>query len=413
MMDTFLQRAGALDAADQLARFHELFHVPEGKIYLDGNSLGLMPKACAARVQGVLHNEWSEGLISSWSGAGWFHLPMTVGDRIAPIVGAGEKEIAVGDSTSVNLFKCLAAALKLQEGRKVILSEADNFPTDHYIASGLADMMDGYSVRDLNPGDDLAKKLDEKVAVLILSHVHYKTCEIRDVKAINQAAHDNGVLVLWDLSHTSGAVEINLKADDCDFAVGCTYKYLNGGPGAPAFAWINPRLQEKIQQPLSGWMGHFDPFAFTPDYQPAHGARRFVCGTPQVLSLSSLDEALKLWSDVDRDALFAKSRAMTSFFIEAVETVCADYPLTLVCPRDASKRGSHVSFDYENGYGAMRAMADRGVTGDFRAPKTMRFGFAPLYLSFADVANAVGHLKVVLDGQEWDREEYKIRGEVT
>lgn len=413
MMDTFLQRAGALDAADQLARFRELFHVPEGKIYLDGNSLGLMPKACADHVQGVLHNEWSEGLISSWTGAGWFHLPMTVGDRIAPIVGAGEKEIAVGDSTSVNLFKCLAAALKLQEGRKVILSEADNFPTDHYIASGLADMMDGYSVRDLNPGDDLTKKLDENVAVLVLSHVHYKTCEIRDVKAINQAAHDKGVLVLWDLSHTSGAVEINLKADDCDFAVGCTYKYLNGGPGAPAFAWINPRLQEKFQQPLSGWMGHFDPFAFTPDYQPAHGARRFVCGTPQVLSLSSLDEALKLWADVDRDALFAKSRAMTSFFIEAVETVCADHPLTLVCPRDASKRGSHVSFDYENGYGAMRAMADRGVIGDFRAPKTMRFGFAPLYLSFADVANAVGHLKAVLDGQEWDREEYKIRGEVT
>ena len=412
-MDAIFQRAAEMDATDQMASFRDLFHVPEGMIYLDGNSLGLMPKACAARVQDVAHREWSEGLISSWSGAGWFHMPMTVGDRIAPIVGAGEKEIAVGDSTSVNLFKCLAAALKLRPGRKVILSEADNFPTDHYIAAGLADMCEGYSVRDLTPGDDLAEVLDEDVAVLILSHVHYKTCKIRDVAQINQIAHDRGALVLWDLSHTSGAVEINLKADDCDFAVGCTYKYLNGGPGAPAFTWINPRLQEQINQPLSGWMGHVDPFAFTPDYQPGDGVRRFVCGTPQVLSLSSLDEALKLWSDVDREALFAKSRAMTDFFIQSVETACAAHPLSLVCPRDARERGSHVSFDYENGYGAMRAMAARKVIGDFRAPKTMRFGFAPLYLSFTDVARAVQHLAEVLDHREWDRAEYKTRGEVT
>lgn len=412
MIDSFRDRAEALDAADQMAGFRDLFHVPDGMIYLDGNSLGLMPKSCAERVAHTAHAEWSEGLISSW-GAGWFHLPMTVGDRIAPIVGAGEKEIAVGDSTSVNLFKCLAAALRLRPGRKVILSEADNFPTDHYIASGLANMLDGYTVRDLKPGDDLAAKLDEDVAVLILSHVHYKTCVIRDLRAINKAAHDKSVLVLWDLSHTSGAVDIKLKQDDCDFAVGCTYKYLNGGPGAPAFAWINPRLQAEVKQPLSGWMGHVDPFAFTPEYQPADGVRRFVCGTPQVLSLSSLDEALKLWADVDREALFAKSRAMTDFFIEAVEAVCADYPLKLVVPRDATKRGSHVSFDYEHGYGTMRALADRKVIGDFRAPETMRFGFAPLYLRFADVAGAVDHLRAVLDGREWDRAAYKTRGQVT
>ena len=412
-MDAIYDHARHLDSSDTFASYRELFHIPEDMIYLDGNSLGLMPKACAKRVQEVAHEEWSEGLISSWSGAGWFHLPLTVGDRIAPIVGAGEKEIAVGDSTSVNLFKCLAAALKLRPGRKVILSEADNFPTDHYIANGLAGMLDGYSVRDLNPGDRIEDKLGEDVAVLILSHVHYRTCEIRDVAHINRIAHDRGVLVLWDLSHTSGAVEINLKADDCDFAVGCSYKYLNGGPGAPAFAWINPRLQAEMDQPLSGWMGHIDPFAFTPDYQPGDGVRRFVCGTPQVLSLSSLDEALKIWADVDRDALFAKSRQMTSFFIEAVEEACADHPLTLMCPRDPSKRGSHVSFDYENGYGTMRAMAERKVIGDFRAPGTMRFGFAPLYLSFTDVARAVEHLRAVLNEREWDRAEYKIRGEVT
>ena len=214
-----------------------------------------MPKASAERIQNVAHAEWSEGLISSWGGAGWFDLPLTTGNRIAPIVGADENEIAVGDSTSVNLFKCLAAALKLRPERNVILSEADNFPTDHYIAAGVANMVPGCELRDFNPGDNLADKLDENVAVLLLSHVHYRTCEIRDIKAINAAAHAVGALVLWDLSHTSGAVEINLKADDCDFAVGCSYKYLNGGPGAPAFAWINPRLQEQMDQPLSGWNG--------------------------------------------------------------------------------------------------------------------------------------------------------------
>ncbi|MBK0329648.1 kynureninase [Rhodobacteraceae bacterium F11138] len=412
-MNKIFQRAKDHDNRDALAGFKELFHVPEGVIYLDGNSLGLMPKTCSERVRDVAQNEWSEGLIRSWSEAGWFHLPITVGNRIAPIVGAGENEIAVGDSTSVNLFKCLAAALKLRPGRKVILSEADNFPTDHYIANGLAGMIDGYEVCDLNPGDDLAEKLDESVAVLILSHVHYKSCRIRDIPMINKAAHKKGVLVLWDLSHTSGAVEINLKADDCDFAVGCTYKYLNGGPGAPAFAWINPRLQDQIDQPLSGWMGHLDPFAFTPGYRPAEGVRRLVCGTPQVLSLSTLDEALRLWEKVDRNTLFAKSRAMTSFFIGAVEEVCADQPLTLISPRDPAIRGSHVSFDYDNGYGTMRALAERRVIGDFRAPRTMRFGFAPLYLSFEDVARAVEHLKHVLDGQEWQRAEFNIRGEVT
>lgn len=412
-MEDILKRAQELDSQDQFAQYKEQFHVPDGMVYLDGNSLGLMPKACATRVNDVAHKEWSEGLISSWSGAGWFHLPVTVGNRIAPIVGADENEIAVGDSTSVNLFKCLSAAIKLRPGRKVIVSEADNFPTDHYIASGLTNMLDGYELRDLNPGDDVADKLSEDVAVLLLSHVHFRNGQVRDVVAINKTAHDLGVLVIWDLSHTTGAVEVRLKEDDCDFAVGCSYKYINGGPGAPAFVWVNPRLQEETMQPLSGWMGHADPFGFTKDYTPAAGVRRFVCGTPQILSLSSLDEALKLWETVDRDALFEKSRAMTSFFIDAVETTCAAYDLKLAVPRDATTRGSHVSFDFADGYGVVRALAERGVIGDFRTPSTMRFGFAPLYLSFADVAQAVRHLKEVLDTKEWARDEYKKRGEVT
>lgn len=412
-METIFERARHLDAADALADRRDLFHRPQGVIYLDGNSLGLMPRACAGRVAEVMRAEWSEGLIRSWSEAGWFNLPMTVGNRIAPLVGAGQDEIAVGDSTSVNLFKCLAAALGLRPGRRVILSETDNFPTDHYIASGLAGLVEGCELRDLDPGRDVADCLDEDVAVLILSHVHYRTSRIRDLAAINRAAHARGALVLWDLSHTTGAVDIDLRGDDCDFAVGCTYKYLNGGPGAPAFAWVNPRLHGQIDQPLSGWMGHSAPFDFAPRYTPAPGVRRLVCGTPQVLGLASLDEALKLWQGVDRAALFAKSRAMTSFFIDAVEQACGDHPLTLVSPRDPGLRGSHVSFDCDHGYRVMRALAARGVIGDFRAPATMRFGFAPLYLSFQEVARAAEHLGQVLDRREWDRAEYGIRGAVT
>lgn len=411
-MSDLLARAAALDAADPLAPMREAFRIPEGVIYLDGNSLGLMPKAVPERVAQVATSEWAEGLIRSWNAAGWFDLPMRVGDRIAPLVGAGPGEVAVGDSTSVNLFKGLAAALHLRPGRRTILAEGDNFPTDVYMASGLA-ALTGATVRHLEPGDPVEAALGPDVAVLLLSHVDYRSCAMRDMAAVNAAARAAGALVLWDLSHSTGAVPVDLTGAGSDMAVGCTYKYLNGGPGAPAFMWVHPDLIGQVRQPLEGWMGHAAPFAFSRGYEPAGGARRLVCGTPQVLSLSALDAALALWEGVDMGALVAKSRAMTDFFIAGVEARCAGHGLRLVVPREAAARGSHVSFDFAHGYEAMQALIARGVIGDFRAPSIMRFGFAPLYLSFAEVARAVEMLGEILDGRLWDDPRFRVRAAVT
>jgi kynureninase len=408
-----LARAAHLDAGDALAPLREAFHMPEGMVYLDGNSLGLMPKAVPARLQAVAHQEWSEGLIRSWSNAGWFDLPMAVGDRIAPVIGAGPGEVAVGDSTSVNLFKCLAAALHLRPGRTVILAEANNFPTDIYMAQGLAALVPGVRIEFLEEGQTVAQRVHDQVAVVLLSHVDYRTAVVRDMERINREARAGGALVLWDLSHTAGAVHCDLRGSGSDLAVGCTYKYLNGGPGAPAYCWIRAELMEQVRQPLAGWMGHAAPFGFPRDYAPAPGARRMVCGTPQVLSLSALDEALKIWGGVDLAALFAKSRVMTDFFIEAVEALCAGHGLQLRVPRDAAARGSHVSFDLPQGFEVMQALAARGVIGDFRAPATMRFGFAPMYLRFADVARAAVLLRDIVDTREWDQPRFRVRGKVT
>ena len=413
MTDVFA-RAAALDAADPLAPLAAEFHVPEGVIYLDGNSLGLMPRGVAARLAQVAGSEWAEGLIRSWTDAGWFTLPMTVGDRIAPLIGVGPGEIAVGDSTSVNLFKGLAAALHLNPGRRVVLADGANFPSDAYIAQGLAGLVPDVRVRYLEPGQPASSGLAADVAVLLLSHVDYRTSRVQDMAGVTAEAHEKGALVLWDLSHTTGAVACDLMAADADVAVGCTYKYLNGGPGAPAFAWIHPRHASSVRQPLSGWMGHESPFAFTREYQPAPGIRRLVCGTPQVLSLAALDEALKVWERVDLQALWAKSRAMTSLFIDAVETWSGSHGVTLISPRDAGVRGSHVSFDLaEGGFEVMQALIARGVIGDFRAPAAMRFGFAPLYLSFMQVARAVEHLRDILETREWEQSRFRVRGAVT
>ncbi|MEC7765012.1 MAG: kynureninase [Pseudomonadota bacterium] len=407
-------RAAELDAADTLSHMRDRFHIPEGMVYLDGNSLGLMPVAAAERVANVARGEWAEGLIRSWSDAGWFHLPMTAGDRIAPLVGAGAGEIAVGDSTSVNLFKCMAAALQLRPGRRIILSEGKNFPTDNYMAQGLANLVSEAELRYFEPDEDPADQVDGDVAVVLLSHVDYRSARIRDMAATTAAIQARGALVVWDLSHTSGGVPCDLTGANADFAVGCTYKYLNGGPGAPAFAWANPRHAKTLSQPLSGWMGHAAPFDFSRDYAPAEGARRFVCGTPQILSLSSLDEALKLWADVDLDALWAKSREMTGFFIDAVETLAAGHGLSLISPRDPAVRGSHVSFDIdEGGFELMQVLAARKIIGDFRAPRTIRFGFAPLYLRFADTLAAAQAIADILTTREWDDDAYRVRGAVT
>lgn len=406
-------RAAALDADDPFAETAALFHKPDGVIYLDGNSLGMMPRATAERVAHTVHAEWSEGLIRSWAGACWIHLPMTVGERIAPLIGARPGEVAVGDSTSVDIFKALSAALDLQAPRTVLLVEDANFPTDGYIAEGLARHRPGVTLRRIDPERDLPASLDDDVAALLLSHVDYRTARILDMAAISAAARAAGVLTVWDLSHSTGAVPVDLHAADADFAIGCTYKYLNGGPGAPAFSWVHPRHHARMHQPLAGWFGHAAPFAFDRLYRPAEGMRRFVCGTPQILSLAALDESLKLWADVDRDALFAKSRAMTAFFVEAVEERCGRFGLALVSPRDPVRRGSHVSFDWPDGGPVMRALAERGVIGDFRAPATMRFGFAPLYLSFAEVARAVEILEAVLETRAWDAPAHRAPAEVT
>lgn len=408
------KRAAELDAADSLSAMRDRFHVPDEMIYLDGNSLGLMPKAAAQRVSSVASKEWSEGLIRSWSDAGWFHLPMTAGDRIAPLVGAGPGEIAVGDSTSVNIFKCMAAALQLRPGRRTILAEGDNFPTDSYMAQGLAELIPDVELRFFEAGQDPAASVDDRVAVVLLSHVDYRSALVRDMAAVTQAIQARGAVVVWDLSHTTGAVACDLRSANADFAVGCSYKYLNGGPGAPAFAWAHPRHSGDLRQPLSGWMGHAAPFDFTRGYAPARGARRFVCGTPQILSLSALDEALKLWADVDLESVWTKSRALTGLFIEAVETLAEGHGLRLAGPRDARLRGSHVSFDLEcGGFELMQALAARKVIGDFRAPSTARFGFAPLYLRFADAVAAARHIADILDSGEWDDDRYRVRGAVT
>jgi len=406
--------AAALDAIDPLASLATEFDLPDGMIYLDGNSLGPVPTRVRERLTHVVNSEWGHGLIRSWTDAGWFSLPMTVGDRIAPLIGAGPGEVAVGDSTSVNLFKGLAAALHLNAGRRVLLADAGNFPTDAYMAQGLAELVPDVRLRYLEPGQPAATALDGDVAVLLLSHVDYRTARVQDMARTTADAHERGALVLWDLSHTTGAVPCDLMAADADIAVGCTYKYLNGGPGAPAFSWVHPRHALRVRQPLSGWMGHASPFAFTREYEPAAGARRLVAGTPHVLSLAALDEALTLWSTVDLEALWAKSRAMTTLFIEAVEASCTSYGLTLISPRDATQRGSHVSFDLpEGGFEVVQALIARGVIGDFRAPATMRFGFAPLYLSFTQVMHAVGHLHDILATRAWDQPRFRTRGLVT
>lgn len=399
-MNAFSERAKELDRNDPLASCRERFVIPEGVIYLDGNSLGLMASVVPDRLAHLTESEWSQGLIRSWSTAGWFDLPLTVGNRIAPIIGAGTDEVAVGESTSVNLFRCMAAAMLQNAPRSTLLVESENFPTDNYLAESVAAMMPAVSVRDFS--DDLESSLDDDVAVVVLSHIDYRSSKVRDMAATTAAIHAAGALVVWDVSHSAGAVPLDVTKADVDFAVGCTYKYLNGGPGAPAFTWVNPRHTGDLRQPLTGWMGHRDPFAFAPEYEPAPGARQLVCGTPQVVSLTTLDASLELWADLDLDALYAKGRALTEFFIEAVEATCPAGSLTLAGPRNPDDRGGHVSFDIaEGGLHIMQALYERGVVGDFRPPSLMRFGFAPLYTSFTEVAQAAGHLADLLSTGAW------------
>ena len=408
----------ALDAADPLAPLRGQFHIPEGLIYLDGNSLGVLPSATAARVQQVVQQEWGEGLIRSWNSAGWMALPARVGDKIARLVGAGAGELVVADSTSVNLFKVLAAALLMAKQdaptRRTIVSERSNFPTDLYIAESLA-RQHGCELVLVEP-QGITAALDEHCAVLVLTHVNYRTGRMHDMAAVTAAAHAAGALVIWDLAHSAGAVPVDLKAANADFAVGCGYKYLNGGPGAPAFVWAHARHVDRFWQPLAGWIGHAAPFEFTPGYRPAPGIARYQCGTPAVLSLAALecgvDTVLAAEPLGGMAALRTKSLALTSLFAERVQATCPG--LALASPVTDAERGSQVCFSHPDiGYPVVQALIARGVIGDFRAPDILRFGFTPLYLRFVDAFDAAEHLRQVLEREEWRRPEFNQRHAVT
>ena len=404
--------AESLDAADPLAPFRGRFVLPEGLVYLDGNSLGALPKAAAARLAEVAAREWGEGLVRSWNDAGWIDLPRRVGDKVARLVGASPGSVVSADSTSVNVFKVLAAAAALRPERRTILSEEGNFPTDLYVAEGLVRLLGrGHRLR-LVPKGDVLRALDDDTAVLLLTHVDYRTGERHDLEAVTRAAHGVGALATWDLAHSAGAMPVDLAAAGADFAVGCGYKYLCGGPGAPAFLFVAPRHQESFEQPLSGWLGHAEPFAFETGYRPAPGAARALCGTPPILSMSALDAALDVVLEADLALVRAKSEALTGFFVEAVEQECGG-AVRLVSPRDAARRGSQVSFAHPDGYSVTRALVERGVVGDFRAPDVLRFGFAPLYVRFADAWNAARALAEVLSSHAHERPDLRRRAAVT
>jgi kynureninase len=418
------EQCAARDATDPLARLRSLFAMERvdarGVIYLDGNSLGVLPKATAARLREVAETEWGEGLIRSWNTAGWITLSQRIAGKIARVIGVGADEVVVADSTSINLHKILHAALAARNQTRVaILSERTNFPTDLYMAETLA-QQNGLELI-LADTTGIADRIDEGVAIVMLTHVNYRTGSMHDMPAITRRAHEAGAVMVWDLAHSAGAVPVDLAG--ADFAVGCGYKYLNGGPGAPAFAWAHPRHIEWMdrtgwRQPLSGWLGHEAPFAFTPDYQPAPGMTRFICGTPPVLSMAALecgvDTVLAAEGAGGIAAIREKSIALTQLFIELVEHRCDGHQLTLASPREAARRGSQVSFAHPtHGYEIMQALVARGVIGDFRAPDILRFGFTPLYTRFADVWDAVERLGIVLDSSEWRDAKFSARAAVT
>ncbi|MBL8350627.1 MAG: kynureninase [Burkholderiaceae bacterium] len=430
----------ALDARDPLAPLREQFELPGKLVYLDGNSLGVLPRATAQRVQQVIAREWGQGLIGSWNSADWMTLPQRVGDKIATLVGAGPGELVAADSTSVNLFKVLAAALAMQRedapGRSVIVSERSNFPTDLYIAQSLA-RQHGCTLRLVDAPEQIPAALDADTAVLMLTQVNYRTGWLHDMAGLSAAAHAAGALALWDLAHSAGALPVALNADGADFAVGCGYKYLNGGPGAPAFAWVRPGLVDRFRQPLSGWLGHAAPFAFTPGYEPAAGITRYLCGTPPVLALAALecgvDTLLAARPLGGMAAIRAKSLALTECFAGWVRQRCAGFGLELASPADGARRGSQVCLAFDEAseagragaaYAVVQALIARGVVGDFRAgdpaaarsadrADILRFGVTPLYTRFVDVWDAVDDLRTVLAGAEWREPRFNQRGLVT
>lgn len=403
----------ALDRIDPLAPLRDKFLLPPGVIYLDGNSLGALPRSTPGRLSRVIEQEWGEDLITSWNRHGWMAMPQRVGDKIARLIGADAGEVVVAESTSINLFKVLAVALKMRPGRRVIVSDTENFPTDLYMAEGLAKLLDqGHTLR-LVAADDLGQALDGDAAALVLTHVNFRTGAMQDMAARTTAAHAAGALAIWDLSHSTGVVPVDLNAARADFAIGCGYKYLNGGPGAPAFVYAAAHHQGQVPQPLQGWLGHAAPFEFAAAYRPAAGIRQYMVSSPSILGLAALEEGVDLLLQADLEQLRAKSLALTEAFITLVEARCAGLGLSLATPRDPACRGSQVSFAHEHGYAVMQALIARGVVGDFRTPDLVRFGFTPLYIRHVDVWDAAETLRDILETGAWRRPEFQKRAAVT
>ena len=403
--------AVARDLSDPLAHLRKRFELPDDLIYLDGNSLGPLPVGVRERVAAVVADEWGKDLITSWNAHDWIGLPARVAAKIARLIGAADDSVVAGDSTSVQLFKLLVAATRLRPDRRVIVTEATVFPTDSYIAASVA-RLTGSEIRWCEPSD-VESSLDEDVAVLALTHVDYRSGRMHDAAALTAVAHSVGALVCWDLCHSAGALPVELSSWDADLAVGCGYKYLNGGPGTPAYAHVNPRWHESLDQPLSGWLGHAEPFAFEQHYRPAPGVWRVQTGTPDVLSMSALDVALDAFDGVSMAELRDRSLALTDYFIALAEERLAPYGVTVEIPREHDKRGSQVGLRHPDAYGLVQALIARGVVGDYRAPDLARFGLAPMYVRFVDVWDAVDAAAKVLADNEFSRPEFTTHRLVT
>ncbi|MCX8745196.1 kynureninase [Snodgrassella sp. B3882] len=405
------------DAEDELANLKSQFDLPQGVIYLDGNSLGAKPIKAMDCAQQVINQQWGTDLINSWNKAGWWDLPVRLGNKIGQLVGARENETVVTDTTSMNLFKVLATAIGIQQQhptRKTIIAERDSFPTDLYMIEGFMALINqGYKLQLIDQPEDLPQYLDEQTAVVVLSHVNYRTGYLHDMAAVNQQAHAQGALIIWDLCHSIGAVPIDLNGSNSDFAIGCTYKYLNGGPGSPAMLWVHSRYQTAFNQPLSGWWGHAKPFAMDVSYTPADNVRRYLCGTQPIVSMSLVECGVDIFLQTDMQALRQKSLRLTDVLIQLLEQECAGYDLTLITPREHLHRGSHISVRHPHGYAIVQALIARGVIGDYREPEVIRLGVTPLYLSFCDIWQAVQHLKQVLVSQEWAQPQFQTRRQVT
>lgn len=396
-----------LDKQDPLAELRDQFALPDNVIYFDGNSLGAQPKSAAARAQQIVEYEWGNNLIRSWNSAGWYELPVRLGNLLAPLIGANPGEVVIADSTSINLFKALAAALQIQEknhpNKKIIVSERSNFPTDLYITQGLTTWLNrGYQLKMVDDVAELTEVINKDVAVVLLTHINYRSGAMHDMQSLTTYAHQHHALTIWDLCHSAGALPVDLNVCHADFAVGCTYKYLNGGPGSPAFIWIAERHLAEFNHPLSGWWGHAAPFAMQAEFVPVSTIRRALCGSPPIISLALIESGLDIFTNTNMHAIRKKSLALTDLFIELVEQECGKHDLQLITPRNHEQRGSQLNFTHPHAYSLIQALIDHEVIGDYREPSVMRFGFTPLYTRFVDVWNAVAELKDILDHEKFD-----------